>query len=316
MAATRNLDSIKDFLYKKENSLSKFAQRSSLSRGRTKEESNTDPFRGEFQADKERIINSKAFRRLKRKTQVFYTPKNDHLRTRLTHTLEVSQISRTLARILNLNEDLTEAIALGHDLGHAPFGHSGEEALMEVTKNGFKHNEHGVRVVEVLEGLNLCAETLDGILNHTGIHKPYTLEGQIVKIADRIAYLNHDIEDAIREDIITEVDIPEEFQEYFGRTKFERINTVIRDIFLNSIEQNEIKMSELCVNFLNNLRTWMFKNVYFSDKTKQEEYKIKKIVSELFEYYKNLYGEQEAIDYVAGMSDQFAIITHKEICQK
>ena len=311
-----NLNEIKDFLYKKEENLSPFAQKSLNTKGRAKKEHLIDPFRTEFQTDKERIINSKAFRRLKRKTQVFYTPKNDHLRTRLTHTLEVSQISITLARILNLNEDLTEAIALGHDLGHAPFGHSGEEALMEATKNGFKHNVHGVRVVEVIEGLNLTKETLDGILNHTGIGKPYTLEGQIVKIADRIAYLNHDIEDAIREEVIEEKDIPQEFQDYFGTTKFERINTVIKDMYINSLNQDEIKMSEICVNFLNNLRSWMFKNVYFSDKTKQEEYKIKKIVSELFEYYKNLYGEQGAIDYVAGMSDQFAIATHKEICQK
>ncbi len=316
MPSVNDLNEIKKLLYEKEDSLSKYAQKSLNSLGRNKKEETNDSFRTEFQTDKERIINSKAFRRLKRKTQVFYTPKNDHLRTRLTHTLEVSQISRTLARILNLNEDLTEAIALGHDLGHAPFGHSGEEALMKITENGFKHNVHGVRVVEVIEGLNLTKETLDGILNHTGIGKPYTLEGQIVKIADRIAYLNHDIEDAIREDIIRESDLPKEFQEYFGTTKFERINTVIKDMYLNSVGQSEIRMSEICVNFLNNLRSWMFKNVYFSDKTKQEEYKIKKIVSELFEYYKNLYGEREAIDYVAGMSDQFAIAAHKEICQK
>ena len=316
MPTLHDLKQIKELLYQKEEGLSPFAQKSKESRGRNKKEENDDPSRTEFQIDKDRIINSKAFRRLKRKTQVFYTPKNDHLRTRLTHTLEVSQISRTLACILNLNEDLTEAIAFGHDLGHAPFGHSGEEALMKITKNGFKHNVHGIRVVEVIEGLNLTKETLDGILNHTGIGKPYTLEGQIVKIADRIAYLNHDIEDAIREDVIKESDIPKEFREYFGKTKSERINTVIKDMYLNSVNQNEIKMSEICVNFLNNLRSWMFKNVYFSDKTKQEEYKIKKIVSELFKYYKNLHGEVEAIDYVAGMSDQFAIAAHKEICQK
>ena len=316
MPSVNDLNNIKELLYKKEETLSQFAQKSINSKGRNKKETQQDPFRTEFQTDKERIINSKAFRRLKRKTQVFYTPKNDHLRTRLTHTLEVSQISRTLARILNLNEDLTEAIALGHDLGHAPFGHSGEEALMEATKNGFKHNVHGVRVVEVLEGLNLTKETLDGILNHTGIGKPFTLEGQIVKIADIISYLNHDIEDAIREEIITENDIPQEFQEYFGTTKFERVNKVIKDMYLNSVNKDEIRMSELCVNFLNNLRSWMFKNVYFNDKTKLEENKIKRIVTELFEYYKNLYGEQGAIDYVAGMSDQFAIVTHRKICRK
>ncbi len=316
MADTVEFNNIKELLYSKEETLSPFAQKSINSKGRNKKEEGGDPFRTEFQIDKDRIINSKAFRRLKRKTQVFYTPKNDHLRTRLTHTLEVSQISRTVACILNLNEDLTEAIALGHDLGHAPFGHSGEEALMEVTKNGFKHNVHGVRVVEVIEGLNLTKETLDGILNHTGIHKPKTLEGQIVKIADRIAYLNHDIEDAIREEVIEENDIPHEFKEYFGNTKQKRIDTVIKDLYTNSYNQDEIKMSDACVNFLNNLRSWMFKNVYFSDKTKQEEHKIKTIVFELFEYYKNLYGEQDAIDYVAGMSDQFAITTHKEICRK
>ena len=316
MADTDEFNNIKELLYSKEETLSPFAQKSINSKGRNKKEEGEDPFRTEFQIDKDRIINSKAFRRLKRKTQVFYTPKNDHLRTRLTHTLEVSQISRTVACILNLNEDLTEAIALGHDLGHAPFGHSGEEALMEVTKNGFKHNVHGVRVVEVIEGLNLTKETLDGILNHTGIHKPKTLEGQIVKIADRIAYLNHDIEDAIREEVIEENDIPHEFKEYFGNTKQKRIDTVIKDLYTNSYNQDEIKMSDTCVNFLNNLRSWMFKNVYFSDKTKQEEHKIKTIVFELFEYYKNLYGEQDAIDYVAGMSDQFAITTHKEICRK
>ena len=316
MTDTVEFNNIKELLYSKEETLSPFAQKSINSKGRSKKEEGEDPFRTEFQIDKDRIINSKAFRRLKRKTQVFYTPKNDHLRTRLTHTLEVSQISRTVASILNLNEDLTEAIALGHDLGHAPFGHSGEEALMEVTKNGFKHNVHGVRVVEVIEGLNLTKETLDGILNHTGIHKPKTLEGQIVKIADRIAYLNHDIEDAIREEVIEENDIPHEFKEYFGNTKQKRIDTVIKDLYTNSYNQDEIKMSDTCVNFLNNLRSWMFKNVYFSDKTKQEEHKIKTIVFELFEYYKNLYGEQDAIDYVAGMSDQFAITTHKEICRK
>ena len=316
MTNIQNPKEIRELLNSKEETLSPFAQKSKDTKGRAKKESEVDLFRTEFQIDKDRIINSKAFRRLKRKTQVFYTPKNDHLRTRLTHTLEVSQISRTVACILNLNEDLTEAIALGHDVGHAPFGHSGEEALMEATKNGFKHNEHSVRVVEIIEGLNLCSETLDGILNHTGIHKPKTLEGQIVKIADRIAYLNHDIEDAIREDVIREDDIPQEFKDYFGKTKSQRINTVINDLYLNSIGQNEIKMSEVCVNFLNNLRSWMFKNVYFSDKTKQEECKIKQIVTDLFEHYKNIYSEQEAIDYVAGMSDQFAIAAHKEICRK
>ncbi len=313
MEITQKLDIIRKQLEEKEDSLSEFAQKSHLSKGRMQNEEFHDYFRTAFQTDLDRIITSKAFRRLKRKTQVFFTPENDHLRTRLTHTLEVNQISKTIAKILNLNVDLTEAIALGHDIGHAPFGHSGEDALNEVAKCGFKHNEHAIRIVEHIENLNLTYEVKDGILNHNGPIDPITLEGQIVKIADRIAYINHDISDAIRENVITA--IPYEFEEYFGNNKRARINKVIQDIYLNSLNQNKIKMSDECVNFLNNLRAWMFKNVYFSDKTKEQEYEIKTIVKELFEHYKEIHNEQKAIDYVAGMSDRFAISVHKEVCQ-
>ncbi|MBE7706052.1 MAG: deoxyguanosinetriphosphate triphosphohydrolase [Cyanobacteria bacterium SIG30] len=306
---------IKEVLHEKESQLSPLAAKSYESKGRKIEEEPC-PFRTDFERDRDRILHSKAFRRLKRKTQVFYAPKNDHLRTRLTHTLEVSQIARTIARILNLNEDLTEAIALGHDLGHTPFGHTGEEALNSVCTNGFKHNEHSVRVIEVIEKLNLCEETLDGILNHTGKIKPMTLEGQIVKIADRVAYINHDIDDAIRENVMQTSDIPIEFRQYFGETKHDILTKIITDIYENSVNKNEITMSETCVNFLNNLRAWMFKNVYFSDKTKSDEQKIKKKVIRLFEYYKNLENEQSAIDYVAGMSDEFAKSEYKKIFKK
>jgi len=311
-----DMNNIKKLLLKKEKTLSKYAAKSYKSLGREEAETSCE-FRTEFQRDRDRILHSKAFRRLKRKTQVFFAPQNDHLRTRLTHTLEVQQISRTIARTLNLNEDLTEAIAMGHDLGHAPFGHSGEEALAKATKGNFKHNIHSVRIVRYIEKLNLTAETIDGILNHTGEVKPFTLEGQIVKIADRIAYLNHDIEDAVRAKIIRISDIPREFSDYFGTKKHERIRRVIADIYENSWNQKEISMSPLCVNFLNELRDWMFKNVYFNAKTRERECEIITIVMDLYRRYEALYGEQPAIDYVAGMSDEFALKTHQElICQK
>lgn len=309
---TGKIKNIIKLLNEKENSLSKFACNAFNGKGRENFEQECD-YRTPFQRDRDRILHCKAFRRLKRKTQVFFAPQNDHLRTRLSHTLEVAQIARTIGRILNLNEDLIEAIALGHDLGHTPFGHSGEEALNEIASNGFKHNVHSTRVVKHIEKLNLNFETIDGILNHTGPIKPATLEGQVVKISDRIAYLNHDIEDAIRADVIKISDIPREFSDYFGARKRDRIRKVVEDIYIHSFEQSEIKMSKNCVNFLNNLRAWMFKNVYFNDKTKGRELEAKKIVQELFNYYKENEGEQLAIDYVAGMSDEFAINTHKEI---
>ena len=312
---TPNPDNIIKLLKKKEEALSKFAAKAFEGEGRENFEADCD-YRTPFQRDRDRILHSKAFRRLKRKTQVFFAPQNDHLRTRMTHTLEVAQISRTIARILNLNEDLTEAIALGHDLGHTPFGHSGEDALNEVAPRGFCHNEHSVRIAKHIEKLNLCSETLDGILNHTGPVVPITLEGQIVKISDRIAYLNHDIEDAVRARVIKVSDIPREFVEYFGPTKRERIKKVVSDIYFHSFDKPQIGISDECVTFLNDLRAWMFKNVYFSDKTKGREESAKQIVQDLFHHYNQNEGEQLAIDYVAGMSDEFALKTHQEIFSK
>ncbi len=306
---------IKELLLEKEKHLSPFASNSFNSRGREVNEP-LCPFRNNFQRDRDRILHSKAFRRLKGKTQVFYAPSNDHFRTRLTHSLEVSQISTTIARILNLNEDLTEAIALGHDLGHAPFGHSGEEALNLVVKGGFCHNVNSVRIAQVIEGLNLTKETLDGILNHTGSGTPFTLEGQIVKIADRIAYLTHDMEDAIRAGILSRSDLPKDIACYFGDTKSGMLRIIITDIYKNSVNQPKITASDECVNFLNKLRAWMFKNVYFSDKTKSEEKFIKEVVVNLFNYYKEKTSEQNAIDYVAGMSDEFALCEHKKLIEK
>lgn len=297
--------------------LSEYAAKSSKTKGRkTKIESCS--IRTEYQRDRDRILHSKSFRRLKHKTQVFISPAGDHYRTRMTHTLEVSQIARTIARALRLNEDLTEAIALGHDLGHTPFGHTGEEVLNELLPEGFKHNEQSLRVVDVLENLNLTAETLDGILNHTGDITPVTLEGQIVKIADRIAYLNHDIDDAERAGILKESDLPVNAIAALGSSTNERITTTINDIVYNSKES--IIMSSECKNAMDELRSWMFDNVYKDSAAKKEEYKAKEIVSELFEYYmknppvsgydpktKNEPTERIVADYIAGMTDRFAL---------
>ena len=297
--------------------LSEYAAKSSRTKGR-KTPISPCPIRTEFQRDRDRILHSKAFRRLKHKTQVFISPAGDHYRTRMTHTLEVSQIARTIARALRLNEDLTEAIALGHDLGHTPFGHTGEEVLAELLPNGFKHNEQSLRVVELLENLNLTAETLDGILNHTGEVSPVTLEGQIVKIADRIAYLNHDIDDAVRAGIMKETDLPENAIIKLGSDINSRITTTIKDIVENSTDS--IKMSKDCKNAMDELRKWMFNNVYKDSLAKDEEYKAKKVISELFNYYmknshqleldsktKNEPLERIVADYIAGMTDRFAL---------
>ncbi|MEI7475287.1 MAG: deoxyguanosinetriphosphate triphosphohydrolase [bacterium] len=304
--------------------LSKFATKSNNSKGRNKPEKPC-AIRTEFQRDRDRILHNKAFRRLKHKTQVFISPAKDHYRTRITHTLEVSQIARTIARALRLNEDLTEAIALGHDLGHTPFGHTGEEVLNTLLPNGFRHNEQSVRIVTILDDLNLCAETLDGILNHTGAIKPYTLEGQIVKIADRIAYLNHDIDDGIRAGIISEEKLPHDILAVFGDTKSERITSMVTDMVINSMNQNEIKMSKPFHEALIELRSWMFKNVYVGSMAKNEEHKAKKIITELYYYFIEHYDEifyktksisdtkeRVVADYIAGMTDRFAIQTYVE----
>lgn len=284
--------------------------------------------RTDFQRDRDRIIHSKSFRRLKHKTQVFISPEGDHFRTRLTHTLEVSQIARTIARALRLNEDLTEATALGHDLGHTPFGHAGEDALHEAYSKGFKHNEQSLRVVESLEhgkGLNLTWEVRDGILNHTGEITPKTLEGQIVKIADRIAYINHDIDDSLRAGIIRQEDLPQECIVILGDHHRKRIDTMTKDIIENSRNQSYIKMSEEISSATNQLRKFLFDRVYVGSKAKTEEKKAKKILQELFLYY--IENPQElnaadssreeierlAVDYTAGMTDRYAISTYQRV---
>ena len=252
-----------------EKTLSKYASLSSNSKKRRIDEEKCT-IRTEYQRDRDRIIHSKAFRRLKHKTQVFISPEGDHYRTRLTHTLEVSQISRTLAKALKLNEDLTEAIALGHDLGHTPFGHTGESVLNEIHSTGFKHNVQSLRVVDFLEhkrgkrGLNLTYEVRDGILNHTGNNDPVTLEGQIVKIADRIAYINHDIDDALRARLLTEEELPKDCIEILGSSHSHRINNMILDIIKNSIDNDKIIMSEKVKYHTLKLREFMFDKVYLS----------------------------------------------------
>ena len=239
--------------------LSPYAMKSKDSKGREIEIPD-DPLRTCFQRDRDRIIHSKAFRRLKHKTQVFLSPSNDHYRTRLTHTLEVTQIARTISRALRLNEDLTEAIGLGHDLGHTPFGHSGERVLNSLTGH-FKHNEQSVRVVEILEndgqGLNLTYEVRDGILHHTSKGTPCTLEGKVVSYADRIAYINHDIDDAILAGVLKEEDLPDDCVEFLGKTKGDRINTMVLDVVRNSYDKDHVSMSKDGEYYMAKLRDFM-----------------------------------------------------------
>lgn len=315
--------SIRQILEEKEQTqLSCYAAKSTNST--RKEPEISCKLRTEFQRDRDRILHCKAFRRLKHKTQVFFSPNDDHYRTRMTHTLEVSQISRTISKALNLNEDLTEAIALGHDLGHTPFGHSGEEALNEIMTEGYKHNEQSIRVVTHIEHLNLTEETLDGILNHTGSQKPYTLEGQIVKIADRIAYINHDIQDAIRARVIKEEDLPQDCMQYFSHSRSERLSKMVYDIVENSFDKPEIVMSNECSFYLKKLRNWMFDNVYLNSIAKSEETKAKNLVKQLHSHYceilKNNFGntnlkaiERTASDYISGMTDRYALFKFEEI---
>ena len=263
-------------------SLSEYASFSRNSRGRDREESPCD-IRTCYQRDRDRIIHSKAFRRLKHKTQVFLAPAGDHYRTRLTHTLEVSQIARTIAKALRLNEELTEAIALGHDLGHTPFGHAGEAALNKVCEEGFSHFEQSIRVVELLEkkgqGLNLTWEVRDGIINHRTSGTPSTLEGKIVRLSDKIAYINHDIDDAIRGKILREKDIPGTYTNVLGHSKKERLNTMIYDIVNHSRYQPDILMSEEINQAMKELRQFMFERVYSNPVAKGEEYKAKRMLT-------------------------------------
>lgn len=294
-----------------------------------------DPYRTEFQRDRDRIIHCKAFRRLSHKTQVFLSPEGDHYRTRLTHTLEVAQIARSIARALRLNEDLTEAIALGHDLGHTPFGHIGEDALTSclaeiqekypTAPERYEHNVQSLRVVEVLEyegkGLNLTWEVRDGILNHSGSLKAATLEGQIVAISDRIAYINHDIDDAIRGGVFEESELPKELTEILGHTHGARITTMVTDLMRASDGADEIRMSPEIWDAMMSLRKWLFDNVYLSGKAKSEEPKAFGVVKALFHHYlanpELLTAEyrpsdpdelpQAVVDYVSGMTDRFAL---------
>ena len=271
---------------------------------------------------------------MKQKTQVFLLPAGDHYRTRLTHTLEVSQNARTIAKALRLNEDLVEAISLGHDLGHTPFGHAGERALNAVCPFGFKHNEQSVRVVEYLEkdgqGLNLTKEVIDGILTHQTASKPLTLEGQVVRLSDKIAYINHDVDDAIRGGILSEADIPPKYRAILGHSTKERLNTITHDVIINSMDKPQVQMSEEIEQAMQGLRKFMFENVYRNPVAKREEGKAIDMVKNLYQYYldhvdklpeeylrmMNLHGdskEQVICDYIAGMTDNYAVKTFQEI---
>ncbi len=290
------------------------------------------PVRTPFQRDRDRIVHSKAFRRLKHKTQVFVAPEGDHYRTRLTHTLEACGIARTVARVLGLNEDLTEAIGLGHDLGHPPFGHAGEEALDstlgERCGTGFKHNEHSLRVVDVLErdgrGLNLTEQVRDGILNHTGSRKPATLEGRIVKLVDRVAYINHDIDDALRAGILKPDDLPAAQIELLGETGSARIDTLVRDIVECSRDAGDIVQSEEIGGAMLRLRKFMFDRVYLGPVARGEHERVHRVMRVLFEHYMEHPDEapelepgasdcQRIADYLAGMTDRYCIAKFAEL---
>lgn len=309
--------------------LSSQAQLCRRTKGRLVEEEQCE-LRTDYQRDRDRIIHCRAFRRLKHKTQVFLSPTGDHYRTRLTHTLEVSQIARTLARALRLNEDLTEAVALGHDLGHTPFGHAGERALSELMDGGFRHYRQSLRVVDVLEkdgkGLNLTAEVRDGIVCHTEGKEADTLEGRLVKLADHIAFINHDIEDAERAGIIAQEDIPKEISSVLGYTKSERIDTLVKAVTENS--KYELGMDPKTQEAFSKLHDFMYENVYTNPVCKGEEGKAAGIVKALFEYFcenrEKLPCEfsrivsfespqRAACDYISGMSDRYAVKTYEDI---
>ncbi len=313
--------------------LSPYASFSRNTLGRDKPEPLCD-IRPEYQRDRDRILHCKSFRRLKHKTQVFLAPEGDHYRTRLTHTLEVAQIARTIAKALRLNESLTEAIALGHDLGHTPFGHSGEEVLDEICEEGFAHYIQSVRVVEVLEkegqGLNLTKEVRDGILNHRTSGHPSTLEGCIVRLADKIAYINHDIDDAIRARIFTEKDLPGKYTGVLGTCVRDRLNNLIHDIIQNSLDKPKIIMSSPMEEAMKGLRTWMFDHVYSGGVAKAEVGKAQQLIRTLYTYYlehveqlpreylqmieqKKEKKGRVVCDYIAGMSDSYAIDKFEEL---
>ena len=308
--------------------LSPYAAKSAESRGRLFD-TEPCPLRTDFQRDRDRIIHSKSFRRLKYKTQVFLPGGGDHYRTRLTHTLEVAQIGRTIARGLNLNEDLTEAIGLGHDLGHTPFGHAGERMLDGLMRPEmrFRHNEQSLRVVDALEGgkgLNLTEEVRDGILHHTGDVLPFTLEGRIIRFADRIAYVNHDIDDVLRIGLLKKEELPVTYRDFLGETHGSRINALVSDIIETSERTGEVAQSALGEAALDELRNYLFAHLYSLDEVRSEEEKGCHILKELFLYFKEHPSEiPESIpegplkirvkDYVAGMTDKYAEETYKEL---
>ena len=312
--------------------LSPYAAHSRESRGRERPEEECD-IRTVYQRDRDRILHCKAFRRLKDKTQVFLAPHGDHYRNRLTHTLEVSQTARTVAKALRLNEDLVEAIALGHDLGHTPFGHAGERALDKLNPMGFAHYKQSVRVAQVLEkkgrGLNLTWEVIDGILNHRTSGRPATLEGQVVRLCDKISYIHHDMDDAHRAGLISEDDIPITIRMLLGYTIRERLNTLIHNIVENSQGKDTIQMSEEVYQAMLDLRKIMFQNVYLNPKAKKEEAKAIDMLSKLYEYYMehpqkmskeyvNLIAtgtslNQAVCDYLSGMTDQYSMQKFQEI---
>lgn len=310
-----------------------YAAFSSRSKGRLREEVEDD-LRPVFQRDRDRILHSKSFRRLKDKTQVFLTPQGDHYRTRLIHTLEVSQNARTIAKALRLNEDLAEAIALGHDLGHTPFGHAGERALNKVCSLGFEHSEQSLRVVDVLEkdftGLNLTHEVRDGIRNHRTTGNPSTLEGKIVRLSDKIAYMHHDMDDAIRAGILDDDRVPDSIGSIAGYKTAERLDFFIHDIITESIGRNDVCMSEEASQAMKDLREWMFKNVYTNPRAKSEEGKAESLIESLYMYFFNRPDKlpmeyrrlmldtgdpQERIvcDYISSMSDRYAIGVYSDL---
>lgn len=312
--------------------LSPYATLSMNSKGRAREEEQCD-IRPVFQRDRDRILHCKSFRRLKDKTQVFLTPEGDHYRTRLTHTLEVSQNARTIAKALQMNEDLVEAIALGHDLGHTPFGHAGERALNRICPLGFEHSQQSIRTVDILEkdgqGLNLTYEVRDGILNHQMRGEPATLEGKIVRLSDKIAYIHHDMDDAIRGGILTEKDVPSDIRSVIGETTGERLDHFIHDIVTTSFGKNEICMSDPVMRAMTEIRQFMFDHVYTNLDAKSEEGKAEMLIETLYEYYLHhleflpedllrLYekGEKEerlVCDYIGAMTDRFAIAKYEEL---
>ncbi|MDY3617840.1 deoxyguanosinetriphosphate triphosphohydrolase [Agathobaculum sp.] len=308
--------------------LSDWATPSTASRGRQRPMEEC-PYRTCFQRDRDRIIHSKAFRRLSNKTQVFISPEGDHYRARLTHTLEVAQIARTIARALSLNEDLTEAIALGHDLGHTPFGHAGERALDEVCPLGFRHNEQSLRMVDRIEDLNLTYEVRDGIVCHTGSKKADTPEGRIIHYADRIAYINHDIDDAVRGGLIRAEDIPCHLLDRLGNTHGKRIDTMVTAVITYGFEHREIGMDKQVLDDMLELRTFMFHNVYQGTDAQSEEQRAKNMLRSLYEYFVAHPGElpddyrrlseagdpleRVVCDYIACMTDRYSISTYKRL---